>query len=139
MDAYTNNLDFFVDVEIKVSIFIVSVLVLIFTGISFIALLRTRSTPKRARFLSAALLVFDFLSTLMYTIRKIVEDPRYNLMFQLIAMACSYSAYINIAIMSLERLLMFEWPIFYLRYVRFCWMKIFCVAIWSTYLGIYAA
>lgn len=137
MFAYTNNLDYIVKIEIKVSIFVVSVLVLLFNGVSLIALLRTHHTPKTARFLSAALLVFDFLSTLMYTIRKVVEDPRYNLMFHMMAMACSYSAYINIAIMSLERLVLFEWPIFYLRRVRFCWVKAVCVTTWSMYLGVY--
>ena len=138
MYAYLTNLDNMVDIKLKIVIFTLSVMVLVLNGLSLLALLQTRHTPKRARFLSAALLGFDFLSTLLYTTRKLVKDAKYNILLQQIALGCSYSVYINIAIMSLERLLLFEWPIFYLRYVRFFWVKVFCVAILGIYLTIYS-
>lgn len=136
--AYLNNLDILMDKNARIVILIASFIALLYNGLALIALLRTRKTPKRARFLSSALLVFDFLSTLFYTVRKVVVPPEYNLLCQLLALGCSYSAYLNIAIMSLERLLYLQWPLLYLRYIRFSVIKIFSVVIWGLYQGIWS-
>lgn len=123
--------------KVKIIILVLSIFVLLFNALSLVALLRTRNTPKGARFMSSALLIFDFFSTLMYTVRKFVVDARYNLMCQFVALGCSYSAYINIAIMTCERLAFFEWPMFYLRHVKPSWIKSVCCTVWFIYLVVW--
>ena len=137
-DGYPLNLDSFTDLRIRIALFIVSVLILVFNGTSFAALNRTRQTPKTARFLSSALLVFDFVAVFMFTMRKLVQDGKYNLLIQMLAMGWSFVAYVNIAIMSLERLLVLQWPIFYLRNQSFSIFRTTSMIIWILCLTFYS-
>lgn len=132
-DGYSSNLDSMLDIRIRILVAAVSVVIMTMNWISFIALYRTRHTPRTARFLSASLLVFDFVASFMYTVRKTVMDSRYSLMFQLFAMGCNFLGYIDIAIMSIERLVLFHWPNFYLRSVSFGMFKRACLTIWTIY------
>lgn len=136
--GFIQNLDLLLDLRIRLVVVAASVAVMSVIGVSFIVLNRTRHTPRTARFLSSTLLVFDFIAALMYAIRKLVEDVNWNYMFQLSAMGFSFLGYINIAIMSVERLVVFHWPNFYLRKVTFSPFRKLCYAIWVTYESVWA-
>lgn len=137
-DGYPVNLDFETDLRIRIVIFSFSVIILIFNGISFVALNHTTHIPKSSRFLSSALLVFDFVSLFMFTARKLVQDGRYNLLIQMLAMGWSFVAYINIAIMSLERLIVIQWPNFYLSRFSISKFRAISLAIWTVCLAFYS-
>lgn len=138
-DGYPVNLDLATDLRLRIAIGSASVLILVFNGISLVALNRTSHTPKTARFLSSALLAFDFVSLFMFTVRKLVQDGRYNLLIQLLAMGWSFIAYVNIAIMSLERLIVIQWPHFYLRCFSFSKIRAFSLSIWTICTTFYSA
>lgn len=132
-DGYSANLDNLLDLKYRLMITFASFIVMFVNGTSFIALNRTRHTPRSARFLSSSLLVFDFMATVFYTVRKVIDDARFNLLFQLFGMGCNFLGYVNIAIMSIERLLLFHWPNFYLRRVSYKVFKRICIVIWLLY------
>jgi len=132
-DGFSANLDNMSDVKYRILIVVASVIVMFVNGCSFIALNRTRHTPRTARFLSSSLLVFDFMATFIYTIRKVISDSKINLLFQLLGMGCNFLGYLDIAIMSVERLIVFHWPNFYLRRVSYNIFKIICVITWTVY------
>ena len=132
-NGYSQNLDFMVDSYYRLSLVAVSVVVLFINGISFLALIRTRHIPPTVKFMSTSLLAFDFVSTLIYTARKLIEHIAANLLLQYLAMGLNFLAYINIAIMSVERLVVFNWPNFYLRTVTFHTYKKFCFVVWILY------
>lgn len=133
INGYNENLDFMLELEFRLAMIVTSSVVVIVIGVSFLALQRTHHIPQTARFLSSSLLIFDFLGLLIYTFRKLIEDTRYNLMAQLAAMGFNFLAYLNVAIMSVERLLVFQWPNFYLRNVKFSVFKKICLIIWILY------
>ena len=137
-DGYPLNLDSFTDLRIRIALSVLAVLILVFNGTSFVALNRTRHTPKTARFLSSSLLVFDFVAVLLFTVRKLVQDGKYNLLIQMIAIGWTFVAYVNIAIMSLERLLVLQWPIFYLRNQSFSIFRTTSLIIWILCLTFYS-
>lgn len=137
-DGYPVNLDRVIDIKVTVGVSLITVFLLVSNGISLVALNRTSHVPKTARFLSSALLVFDFVALFLFTLRKIVIGVRINLYVQIIGFSWSFIAYIVIAIMSLERLLVFQWPNLYLRRFSFSRFRAFALVIWTFYLAFYA-
>lgn len=129
------NLDIFIDIRIKIVLTVCGVAFLMFNGTSLVALYRTRQTPRTARFLAAALLVFDFLTNLFLQSRKFAVNFRGSLMLQFFGNGSSFLSYLTIAVMSIERLIVFQWPNFYLRLVSFPVFKRVSVIFWTLYLG----
>lgn len=138
VEPHVINLDELIGDKIKYGMIGASALLLMFTGLSLVALSRTRNTPPTARFLSAALLVFDVIPNFIYAVRKFIIHFRYSLAVQFIGVGFSFVAYINIAVMSFERLLIFQWPNFYLRRISFRAFRTFALCIWGMYLGAWA-
>ena len=132
-NGYNQNLDTALDIEIRLFLLSVSVVIMFLNGISLVAMNRTRHTPRTARFLSMSLLVFDFMAALMYTVRRMIVNTPLNLLFQLIAMGFNFLGFLNIAIMSLERLVVFRWPNFYLRKVSYSAIWRISVFVWVGY------
>lgn len=128
------NLDAMVDTEFQVFVITASVLILSINGLCLVALNRTKHTPKVARFLSSALLVFDFVTVLLYTIRKMVSPGRLNMTIQAFGIGWSFLTHLNIAIMSIERLIVFQWPNFYLRRVTFSTFRKVAFTVWIVYM-----
>lgn len=133
-NGYNQNLDTVLDIKIRIVLVLVSLVILFVNGISFIALKRTRHTPRTAKFLSSSLLVFDFVATLMYTIRRLITDTQLNFLFQILAMSFNYLGFIDIAIMSIERLILFHWPNFYIRKITLSAFRRICFASWVLYI-----
>lgn len=131
------NLDDMLNLYAKFVIMFVAVSTLIVTGVSLYALIRTKHTPQTARFLASGLLLFDFGTTMIFTVRKLISDPNYNRMMNILGVGVSVLAYVNIAIMCVERLLVFQWPNFYLRRISFDFMKTVCFSIWITFIGVW--
>ena len=131
--GYSTSLDTLLDIRLRVAVFILSVIVMTFNSICFIALCRTRHTPRSARFLSLALLIFDNLASATFAIRRFVPVARYNLGFQLTALGFIYLSYVAIALMSVERLVVFQWPNFYLRRVTLGLSRKIAITIWTSY------
>ena len=129
------NYDLLIDDNLQAITSTLGVIILIFNGISLVALNRTRQTPQTARFLSSALLVFDFLTTFFFQVRKFAVTFQYSLMLQFIGNGWSFLAYVDVAIMSIERLIIFQWPNFYLRRVSFRAFRNASLILWILYLG----
>lgn len=108
-----------------------------FTGVSLLAFARTRQTPRTARFLSSALLVFDLLTTFSFTVRKVTSDKKTNILVEFVGIGWSFLAYLNIAIMSFERLIVFQWPNFYLRHVTYAVAKVAAFITWTLFVTFY--
>lgn len=132
-NGYHENLDFMLAPHFRISLIIACGVVTFINGVSFLALNRTRHMPQTAKFLSSALLVFDLASVAIFGVRKLIEDVQYNLVLQYLAMGFNFLAYVNIAIMSVERLIVFHWPNFYLRTVTFSAFKRVCIVVWILY------
>lgn len=133
------NLDVYIDTKLQAIVTAIAIVILIFNGISFLGLYRTKQTPRTARFLSSALLVFDFLTTLFFQTRKFAVNFQHSLMVQFFGNGWSFLAYVNVAIMSVERLMIFQWPNFYLRRVSFPVFRNASVTIWSLYMASWIA
>lgn len=137
-DCSPRYLDGLVDMAIRIPVLAASLVVLLFNIVSLVAMNRTSHTPKTARFLSSALLVFDVVTLSMYTVRKFIRNGRYNLHIQMLAICWCFLAYVDITIMSLERLLVFQWPNFYLRRFSFSKFRVMCLCFWTVYFLFYA-
>lgn len=137
--SFIRNLDTEVAPWIRFTNVLVSIPILVFNGFSLIAINRTSHIPRTAKYLSSTLLVFDFVAVFMYTVRKLIDDGKYNLMVQFLAIGWSFVAYFNIAVMSLERLVVFQWPNYYLREFSFFKFRNMCFALWTTYIMAYTS
>lgn len=120
-------------VEIKLAFNAVAFVLLSFSAVSLASFQRTRNTPKTAKLLSSALILFDFCTTLSFALRKFITNQRLNIMINFIGIGWSFLAYINVALMSIERLVIFEWPNFYLRHVSHTVAKRLSVFIWISF------
>lgn len=127
------NLDEMLNIYARIGIMALATLILIFTAVSLFALNRTRHTPKTARFLASGLLVFDSGTTLTYTVRKLVSEPGFNRYINILGTGWSLLAYLQIGTMCVERLLVFQWPNFYLRSVSFKKVRVICLLVWLSY------
>lgn len=103
------------DISIKVTFAIIGIIFIFFSTVALVALNKTRQTPSTARFLSSGLITFDILAIFCYTVRKFVENHGLNILIQVIGTGFCFLAYITVGVMSLERLIIFYSPHFYLR------------------------
>ena len=123
--------------HVKVVLNICAFVVLTVSAISLLAFRRTRNTPMTAKYLSSALIIFDFCTTFCFAIRKFILDQRFNIIVNFVGIGWSFLAYVNVAIMSLERLVIFQWPNFYLRYVSYSVTKRVSMTIWVLFILCY--
>jgi len=101
---------------IRVSSIISACVVLTFNVMALIALNRTRGLPKAARVLSSSLLWFDAATLFTSVIRNMVTDSYMLNIITMTGLTMSSASFSNIAIMSLDRLILFQWPFFYVRH-----------------------
>lgn len=105
------------DEAINNILIVAAALCIIFSALSCVVINKTRTIPKTACFLSSSLMFFDSATTGFYATRKFIADSNISLVFTLIALGWSYASFVNVAIMALERLIVFQWPYFYMRRV----------------------
>lgn len=67
------------------------------------------------RFLSSGLIVFDTFAVFSFTVRKFMDNDHWNIGFHVFGVGFCFLSYITVGIMSLERLVVFHSPNFYLR------------------------
>lgn len=92
----------------------VGIVSLLISSVAILVLRRTTRIPYSAKFLSTGLLTFDSIYILSTTLRKFVHYPLYNTSLQVTSTTVLQLAYVTVAIMSLERCIMFKWPIMYM-------------------------
>ena len=100
---------------IRVSLVTTSIVLMLFSVLALIALSRTKNIPKTACILSTSLLFFDCVTVLTYGVRNIVTDPVLLNIITLVGIGWATSSFINVAVMALDRLILFQWPYFYVR------------------------
>ena len=116
-ETSTNYLDKHENQTINHVLLSAAAVCLIFSGMSFVAINRTHNIPRTACFLSSTLLIFDCATTFTYATRKLVTDSDTLNVITMIGLGWSYASFINVAVMAMERLLVFQWPYFYMRHV----------------------
>lgn len=123
------------DTAVNVSFFIAAIICIIFSAMSFVAINRTKCIPRTACFLSSSLLFFDCATTLTYATRKFITDSHVLQIITLIGLGWSYASFINVAIMALERLIVFQWPYFYTRRMSYQTSIKILLAVMVVYVG----
>lgn len=114
-------------------------LCLVFSALSFVAINKTRNIPRTACFLSSSLIFFDSATTLTYATRKFVEDSHVLNIITVIGLGWSYASFVNVAIMAVERLIIFQWPYFYMRHVTYGACVKLLVVVMVVFLGAWTA
>lgn len=95
----------------------VGMISLLSSCVAILVLRRTTRIPYSAKFLSTGLLTLDSIYILSTTVRKFVPYPLYNTSLQVLSTTVLQMAYVTVALMSLERCIMFKWP---MRYMTLC-------------------
>ena len=103
-------------IAIKAGLFTLACVILSIAVAAFIALTRTRAIPKAACVLSSSLLWFDCTTITAFAIRHLVTNSFVLNILTMIGFTMSSASFINIAVMSMDRLILFQWPYFYLRH-----------------------
>lgn len=120
-------------VEVKCAFEIVSFGCIIYSVLALVALRRTKSTPETARFFTSALISYDIIAVFSFNVRKFVENHDWNTIIQVFGVSFCNLALVTIGLMSLERLVIFYSPYFYLRYVTTELVKKSTITCWIVY------
>ena len=103
-------------VAIKAGLFTLACAILSIAITAFISLNRTRAIPKAACVLSSSLLWFDCATIFVFAVRHLLTDNFVMNMLTMFGLTMSSASFINIAVMSMDRLVLFQWPYFYIRH-----------------------
>lgn len=121
----------------KACLTVTSVLVVIFVAISLLALGRTRRTPKVSKFLSCGLIFFDLVGIVSFSVRRFITDPIFAIQAQAFSLVWCFLSNITVALLSLERFFLFQWPFIYLRNINSGTAKLIASGIWCSYFSTY--
>lgn len=116
--------------EVKIPFTIASMLFLVFSGTVFFAMRRTKKIPQMARFLGLSLVVFYALIILLLAIRKFQTDWHVQIVIMGIIFGIRHTATVTVALMSVERFVLFRFPYFYIRHVWKTKVKVIVAALW---------
>lgn len=107
--------DVHTDTAIRASLVTVGTLLLAFTVLALVALNRASSIPKTACRLCSSLLLFDSAATFTFILTDFITDLITLNLISLIGFGWCNAAFINIAVMCIDRVILFQWPYFYVR------------------------
>lgn len=107
--------DIHTEAIINTVVIVSSAVCIIFSLVSLVAINRTKKIPPTACFLSSTLLMFDCATTLTYSTRRLVTDSDILNVITLVGIGWSFASFINVTLMTCERLVVFQWPYFYTR------------------------
>ena len=127
-DLFIEDFPAYVDI-IYVTVCVISVLI---SSFSITALRRTKRIPYSAKFLSTGLLCFDSIYIISITVRKFVKDPLYNTSLNVLSTQVLQLAYVTVALMSLERFLMFKKPMVYIKKCKKTFLHTTAAILWAT-------
>lgn len=113
LPLYTENYPWY----IKLFFFCVGTVAVVSSITAIIVLRRTRRIPHAAKFLATGLLTFDLLYISLITVRKFVLNPLINTSINVLSTTVLQLAYVTVALMSVERFIMFYHP---MRYMEMC-------------------
>lgn len=111
----SDYLDMHTDIAIKISFVFVSAVLVTFSSLALIALARTSSIPKNACILSSSLLMFDCAATFTFALRNIITEHVILNLITLVGLGWCNASSVNIAVMCIDRAILFQWPYFYVR------------------------
>lgn len=126
--------------DILVSLVLVSgtVVCFVFSGLSLVALNRTRNIPKTARTLSSCLLALDCSTVATFAFRRLISDTLLTHIVTMIAIGWSSASFMMIALMSIDRLILFQFPYFYTRkFTNGIYTGVYFVVV-ALYLSLYS-
>jgi len=89
------------------------------------------------RFLSSALISQDILAVFGFTVRKFVMHQGASIVIQVVSIYFAYLAFLTIGIMSLERLVIFIRPNFYMRKLPPSRVKLVVLSLWTFLSALY--
>lgn len=106
-----------VQTEIVVKVLFVSIAALLLTISipALIALNRTKKIPKTACILSTSLLWFDCATTFCFALRHMITDKIVLNLITLVGVGWFIASIANIGVMALDRMILFQFPYFYIR------------------------
>lgn len=107
--------DVHTEIVLRVTFVSVAGLLVAFSASAATAMNRTKNIPKTACILSTSLLWFDCATTFTYALRHLFNDNVILNLITLIGICWGCGSFLNIAVMSLDRLILFQWPYFYVR------------------------
>lgn len=123
-ESYTYGL------EVKIPFTIASTLFLVLSATVFFAMRRTKNIPQMARFLGLSLVVFYALIILLLAIRKFQTDWHVQIVIMVIIFGIRHTATVTVALMSVERFVLFRFPYFYIRHVWKAKVKCVVATLW---------
>lgn len=100
---------------IKVGLVSATVVILLFSVAALVALWRTKFIPKTACLLSSSLLWFDCATSFTFALRNIVTDSNTLNVITLVGIGWATVSFVNVALMALDRFILFQWPYLYMR------------------------
>ena len=102
--------------------------ILLLSVLSFIAMYRTKKTPKGTKLLSLGLLTYDMLFIIFGIVTKLFE---YNDVYMIwhASRGFQFAAQFVVCCMALERLFVLNWPYVYLRVMTERRIKVVCTAV----------
>ena len=103
-------------VAVRAGLITTSIVLLVFSLAALVALSRTKTIPTTARTLSSSLLWFDSATMLAFAFRNMVDDSFISNLLTMFGLTMSSASFVNIAVMSFDRVICFQWPYFYIRH-----------------------
>lgn len=89
--------------------------VLLFSVTALVALRRTKSIPKTACLLSSSLLLFDCATVFTFALRYMFDYTTPYFVITLVGVGWAIASFFNVAVMALDRLILFQYPFLYAR------------------------
>jgi hypothetical protein len=121
--------------EIKCIYIIISTLVITINVLAMVVLRRTKKIPYASKFLCTGILLYDLNFVVVSTIRKFIKYPATNLAFQVFGSVSYHLSLISVMMMSVERFLLFYYPMRYLRIVSEKMTRVVILSTWSLYVA----
>lgn len=108
--------------------------VVVFHSLAIIALRRAKKIPYACKLLCTGILIYELSFITISTVRKFIQDPTTNLAFQVAGSVSYHLSIISVMMMSVERYLLFYYPMRYLKIVTGRLTRLFTFSTWILYL-----
>ena len=122
-------------VEVKCIYILVSCVVITVNVLAMIVLRRTKKIPYASKLLCTGILLFDLNFVIISTTRKFIKDPPTNLAFQVFGSVSYHLSLISVMMMSVERFLLFSYPMRYLRIITEKLTRTVILSTWFMYVA----
>ena len=125
------------DWNVKLPLIVLGVVVTVWDSVALVSIVHAKRTPQVVRFLSAALISFEILSLVAFTIRKVLLDIFWNDTALVVGSHLVLLSFITVGLMSTERLVLFTSNRIYIQHLRTQTFKRISIATWLSFSLIY--